>query len=119
MHVAIGLRRRLRPAVLSLSVLVLAVAAAAAGSGGRATAQPIEGTWNYGSGQILVASVGSDAYLGTIVKEATFSAGCPHPVGEKVWQLRGSGSHYEGTHEGFGPNGCTDRRTFPSTWDVT
>ena len=85
----------------------------------RTSSESIEGTWNYGTGQILVTTTGAGVFQGVVTQVATFSAGCPHPVGETIWQLRGSGTHYEGTHYGFGTGGCTDRVTFPSVWDVT
>lgn len=113
------MRRRLPLLAVTVSLAALLAVAIAGASAGRTTAEPIEGTWGYGTGQILVTPSGGGAFVGVVTKTATFSAGCPHPVGEKIWQLRGSGPPYEGTHEGFGTGGCSDRRTFPATWDVT
>ena len=106
----------LRTAIGICASVALAVAF---GGSARAAYQPIEGTWDYGTGQVVVTASGTNTYVGEVTKEAVLSAGCPHPVGEAMWQITGSGTHYEGTHDGFGPNGCSDRRTFPATFDVT
>lgn len=119
MRFHIELRWRVPLFAVAASLAALLVVALAGASAGRTTAESIEGTWNYGSGQILVTPSGAGAFVGVVTRTATFSAGCPHPVGEKIWQLRGSGLHYEGTHQGFGTGGCSDTRTFPATWDVT
>jgi hypothetical protein len=89
----------------------------------RTQAESIEGTWNYGSGQVLVRATSGGSFTGVIVKPATFSSGCPHPVGEVMWQIRGSGTHYTGTHKGFRttnePCEQRGRQDYPATFDVS
>lgn len=101
-----------------VSVAALILGASVGASTHRQAAASIEGTWDYGTGQVLVTPIGTDQYVGTVTKVATFSAGCPHPVGEKVWHMKGGGQHYDGTHEGYGGT-CADRITYPASWDVT
>ena len=103
-------------ALVSAAALVLGASVGA--STHRQSAASIEGTWDYGTGQVLVTPTGGDGYVGTVTKTATFSAGCPHPVGEKVWHMRGGGQHYEGTHEGYGTS-CDDHITYPANWEVS
>lgn len=119
MRSRIGLRLRVPLFTLAVSLGALLAVGLAGASSGRTAADPIEGTWNYGTGQILVTRSGADAFVGVVTKTATFSAGCPHPAGEKIWQLRGSGGNYNGTHQGFGTGGCSDPVVFPATWEVT
>ena len=78
-------------ALVSAAALVLGASVGA--STHRQSAASIEGTWDYGTGQVLVTPTGGDGYVGTVTKTATFSEGCPHPVGEKVWHMRGGGQH--------------------------
>lgn len=81
--------------------------------------EPIEGTWNYNGGQVLVEPTGTSTYKGTVVVETTFS-NCPHLVGERMWEIRGSGTYYEGTHLWFDSNDCATSGRTPghSTWTV-
>ena len=108
---------------LWLAALLLTLGGAfvslAGGAGARQAAEPIEGTWNYGSGQVVITPTGAGAFQGVVTKQATISTGCPHPVGEVMWRLRGSGTHYKGTHLGVGSGGCSDRVSFPATFDVS
>lgn len=105
----------MRPA---LAVLGLSLAVFLGSAQARTAAEPIEGTWNISGGQVLVTPTGPGSFQGVIVKPTTLST-CPHPAGELMWVLRGSGTHYEGTHLGFGPGGCSDRRQFPAVVDVS
>jgi len=109
----------MRPLLVAFAALALLLPAAHA----RSQAESIEGTWNYGSGQVLVRATSSGSFTGVIVKPATFSSGCPHPVGEVMWQIRGSGTHYTGTHKGFrvvaAPCEQRQREDFPATFDVS
>lgn len=104
-------------ALVSAAALILGASVGA--STHRQAAASIEGTWDYGTGQVLVTHLTGDSYVGTVTKIATFSAGCPHPAGEKVWHMRGGGQHYDGTHEGYGSGGCDDHITYPATWEVS
>lgn len=104
--------------LLLVSAGALILGASVGASTHRQSAASIEGTWDYGTGQVLVTATGGDGYVGTVTKTATFSAGCPHAVGEKVWHMRGGGQHYEGTHEGYGTS-CDQRITYPADWEVT
>jgi hypothetical protein len=111
----------MRPLLVVVAALALLLPAAHA----RTHAESIEGTWNYGSGQVLVRPSAGGSFTGVIVKPATFSSGCPHPVGEVMWQIRGSGTHYTGTHKGFrgAASGVScaqrQREDFPATFDVS
>ena len=114
-----GLRsRHVLVPLLLVSAAALVLGASVGASTHRQSAASIEGTWDYGTGQVLVTPTGGDGYVGTVTKVATFSAGCPHPVGEKVWHMRGGGQHYEGTHEGYGST-CDDHITYPANWEVS
>jgi hypothetical protein len=106
-------------------VIVSALALLLPAAHARTHAEAIEGTWNYGSGQVLVRATSGGSFTGVIVKPATFSSGCPHPVGEVMWQIRGSGTHYTGTHKGFRSASSSEpceqrkREDFPATFDVS
>ena len=98
---------------------VLALAPASLGARAAPSDQLIAGTWSFRGARVLITPAGPGRYVGDVVgSRPTFSSGCPHRVGERMWRFRGSGGSYRGTHEGFGHNGCQDRRTYPATWEV-
>jgi hypothetical protein len=106
------------PRQLPVALLVAAAAAAAAPAAALAT-EPIEGTWTYGDGRVLVERVGPAEYVGTVVKRVRFT-NCDHPVGEKMWSLGGSGSSYRGTHVWYGASPkCDIDPGGRSTWRIT
>lgn len=98
--------------VLGLALLALAASAPAAHA-----FEPIEGTWFFENGEVLVESTGPGTFKGTVIKATRFRA-CPHPVGQRMWEINGSGTHYTGTHIWFTAS-CGDRPGGESTWDVT
>jgi hypothetical protein len=104
------------------ALALLASLAAAAGPAGAA--ETIEGTWNYGSGQVLVEPDGAGAFKGTVISAVTFPAPdgvapCTHPVGQRIWSLTGTGTHFTGTHVWFAPGGCDPSPGGQATWDIT
>jgi hypothetical protein len=86
---------------------------------------PIEGSWFFSGGEILVERTGPSTYKGTTIAETHFSD-CPHKPGEVTWQIQGDpkGFAYTGTHSGFVDgveNGVEYRcrqRTHQATWEV-
>jgi hypothetical protein len=82
-----------------------------------ASPAPIEGTWNFGGGEILVQPVSGDAFTGTVVAQTTFGS-CPHPVGQAIWQIQGSGANYTGTHV-WNHADCAPNPGGQSTWTIT
>ncbi len=61
---------------LGLGVVLAAVGVFAPGAAPVALADPIEGTWQWSGGEILVAKAGS-GYVGTVQKSP---AECGHPA---------------------------------------
>lgn len=88
--------------VLSLGLFALAPAAQAA--------EPVEGTWNFGGGEVLVKPTGPGTFEGTVVKQTQFST-CPHLAGERMWKLSGSGANYTGTHNYLSNDDCSIQET--------
>ena len=109
--------RLLRGALACLAAL--AMAGAVAGSA-RAATQPIEGTWNFESGQVNVTPNADGTFTGTVVSPTQFSS-CPHPAGDVIWQLSGSGDSYSGTHEWLNDpsKNCTPNGLGQATWTIT
>lgn len=99
-----------------MAALALAALASPAVAG---AAQPIEGTWNYLGGQVLVepASGAAGRFDGTVVVATRFGS-CVHPVGERMWAIAGGGASYSGTHQWFDANSCTGTQPGAATWTV-
>jgi hypothetical protein len=94
-----------------------AVAALAWAAGAAQAAEPIEGSWLFQEGEVLVEATGPGAFKGTVVKPTRFAA-CPHPAGERMWQISGSGTAYTGTHIWYRPD-CSPDPGGQSTWTIT
>ncbi len=84
----------------------------------RAAAEAIEGTWSFGGGAVLVTATGPTTFVGVVTQATTFDI-CKHPVGQRMWEIRGSGSSYTGTHVGFHNADCSPYPGFRATWDVS
>jgi hypothetical protein len=93
------------------------MAAIAAGAGPAPAAEPIEGSWLFDSGEVLVQATGPGTYTGTVVKPTQFAT-CPHPAGQQMWQINGSAMSYAGTHVWYGQD-CTEKPGGQSTWTIT
>lgn len=101
---------------LGLGFVLVAVAILAPRAGPAPLADPIEGTWQWSGGQILVTK-GGPGYIG---KVTVAPAECGHPVGQQIWTIGGSaGGHYTGTHVGRHRSDCTPFPGLTATWDVT
>ncbi len=102
-----------RPFLMVIGVLAaLAAAPSAAGA-----ADPIEGTWFFGGGQVLVQPTGPSTFKGTVVVATTFDE-CAHPVGERMWDITKSGTTYSGTHDGRQSGTCETDFDQQATWSV-
>ncbi len=82
-----------------------------------AAAELIEGTWEFEGGAVLIKPTGSGAFKGTVTKATRFAT-CTHPVGQVMWAISGSGTHYTGTHIWYTPS-CVEDPGGASTWDIT
>jgi hypothetical protein len=100
-------------------VAVVAGAAAMVATGAVAAhaAEPIEGSWLFENGQVLVEATGPGAFKGTVVKPTLFTA-CTHPAGEVMWQIHGAGTSYTGTHVWYHSD-CSQDPGGLSTWTIT
>jgi hypothetical protein len=107
-------RRRAR----ALCVAGAAAATIAASAGPARAVAPIEGSWLFDSGEVLVQATGPGTFTGTVVKPTTFAAACPHPAGQQMWQISGSGLSYTGTHVWYGAD-CSEKPGGKSTWTIT
>jgi len=101
----------------ALFVAGAAVATFAAGAGPARAVEPIEGSWLFDNGEVLVQATGPGTFTGTVVKPTQF-ASCPHPAGQQMWQISGSGASYTGTHVWYGAD-CTEKPGGESTWTIT
>ncbi len=103
----------------SLTVIVVLLGSMlTAGRALAADPQPIEGTWEFSGGAVRVEATGEGTFTGVVTKATTFGS-CTHPVGQNMWDIEGSGTHYEGTHVGFYAEDCSDYPNWTATWDVT
>jgi hypothetical protein len=80
-------------------------------------AEPIEGSWLFESGEVLVEATAVGALKGTVVKPTRFTA-CTHPAGQVMWLIRGSGASYTGTHAWYHSD-CSEDPGGLSTWTIT
>lgn len=103
--------------IRSLIALLAVVTVAALAPAAARAAEPIEGTWNYQGGRVLVEASGPGAYKGTVTSRTRF-LDCDHPVGERMWDMTGQGARYTGTHRWFGPPGCTPAPGGAATWKL-
>ena len=95
-----------------------AVAAIAAGAGPARAVEPIEGSWLFQNGEVLVQATGPGTFTGTVVKPTVFAGTCPHPAGQQMWQINGSAMSYTGTHTWYGAD-CSEKPGGESTWTIT
>jgi hypothetical protein len=105
-------RTAITPALLAAAIVALAAPSYAA------AAEPIEGSWFFDGGEILVEPTDDGSFRGTVVRP-TRLATCTHPAGERIWSLAGTGTHYTGTHQWFRTSTCTPNPGGQSTWDVS
>ena len=96
---------------------VIALAALTALPAVAGAADPIEGTWFFNGGQVLVQPTGTNIFKGTVVVATTFGA-CTHPVQEPMWEITKRGTIYEGTHDAFYEPSCERALDVPATWSV-
>jgi hypothetical protein len=108
------MRARGRVRTLATAGATLVIMGAGAGA---ARADLIEGSWLFESGQVLVQATGPGAFQGTVVKATQFAT-CPHPVGQRMWQISGSGMSYTGTHIWYHDD-CSENPGGQTTWTIT
>ena len=106
-----------RTAVAKWTAAVLALVALAAFPAAAGAVEPIEGTWAYQGGRVLVEPSGPGAFKGTVTAATRFLS-CDHPVGERMWSISGRGSAYSGTHQWFEEPGCAPAPGGSATWTV-
>lgn len=92
-------RGRAITAALAATIGGLLAAAAPA-----AAFEPVEGVWNYEGGAVLVEATAAGTFRGVVTRPTQFSS-CTHAAGENMWQMRGSGERYLGTHNYFTNSG--------------
>ena len=95
-----------------------AAATIGAGAGPARAVEPIEGSWLFQNGEVLVQATGPGTFTGTVVKPTVFAGACPHPAGQQMWQINGSGMSYTGTHTWYGED-CSEKPGGESTWTIT
>jgi hypothetical protein len=112
------IEKLLRRAGASLAV-ALAVTLTA-GAAQASAAAPIEGVWNFESGQVRVSANANGTFTGIVVAPTEF-ADCSHPAGDVIWQITGSGEDYTGTHEWLNPpkSDCSPAGLGEATWTIT
>ncbi len=93
-----------------LAALVGAPAAAAA-------AEPIEGSWLYNGGEVLIEPTGPGTFKGTVVKPTQF-ANCLHPIGQRMWEIAGAGVDYTGSHDYYFNSTCAINPDGQAAWKV-
>jgi hypothetical protein len=105
------------PAWLVAALAVVLMTGAARAS---ADTQPIEGTWNFGGGQVNVTATGPNTYQGVVTENTKFvNNECVHTAGSVVWQIQGSGDAYTGTHEWLRPINCGPAGQGQAAWTIT
>lgn len=112
----IGLRQKLLHGQFMLG-LALGLVVAFGTVSAQAATQPIEGTWNFGDGQVLVQAQPDGSFSGVVTEPISFAT-CIHPIGQVIWAMDGSGLSYTGTHVWFHPN-CQYEPGGQSTWKIT
>jgi hypothetical protein len=107
--------RPTRPA----SLLTLALAALAAWAPSALAAEPIEGSWAYQGGRVVVEVSGPGTFRGTVTTPTRF-LDCDHPMGERMWTITsGSGNGpYTGTHQWFETGTCVPAPGGLAEWSV-
>lgn len=91
----------------------------AAGAAPALAADPIEGTWIFNGGEVLVEATGPGTFKGTVVKDTSFSS-CTHRAGERMWEIAlNDAGEYRGTHRWFNTADCTFKATGRSLWKIT
>jgi hypothetical protein len=101
---------------MRIRAAICVVVASAALAAPAAAVQPIEGSWFYEGGEVLVEPTGPGTFKGTVVR-ATRLATCTHPAGQRMWEISGSGSSYTGTHDWFFSD-CRENPDGQATWNV-
>lgn len=77
---------------------------------------PLEGTWRFNGGTIVVVTRVNGSFRATVRAETTFLH-CPHREGEQIWRIWGRDGSYSGLHLGFGARpGCALRYWLPASW---
>ena len=79
--------------------------------------EPIEGTWFFNEGQVLVEVVSPGVYRGTVVVATTFAT-CQHRVGERMWEVSGTAANYTGGHNWFDGACALIPARGASTWEI-
>lgn len=95
--------------------VTLAAALCALAPGAALAADPIEGTWFFAGGRVIVEPSGPGTFIGT-VKEATRFDACTHPVGQRMWHIeRQPDGTYSGTHIRYRST-CAEVPNSPAIW---
>lgn len=103
--------------------MVYGLSASSALAAGRTVARaaddpaaPIEGTWNFQGGQVVVQPQPDGSLIGVVTVQSTFGS-CAHPVGQQVWTINGSGFSYTGTHVWYHAD-CSLHPGGAATWNI-
>jgi hypothetical protein len=101
------------------TLLGLALALLALGAPPALAAEPIEGTWAYQGGRVVVEVSGPGTFRGTVTSPTRF-LDCDHPAGERMWSISSGSGHgpYAGTHQWFESGTCEPAPGGQATWTV-
>lgn len=110
-------------AVVALLVAGLATAGLVSAA---PAADPIVGTWSFGTGQIAVTASGS-GFKGTLTSGTVKFGDCSSvSAPASLWTIAGSGGSYTGTYSGkagedggYAPFACTAPKDWSATWTVS
>jgi len=103
--------------VLHAVIAAVVLAAGGISPATAAGADLIEGTWHFQGGQILVSEQTPGTFAGVVTRETRF-AECPHPIGQRLWDIKGGADSYHGTHVGYRSPTCPDEGGGQSTWTI-
>ena len=104
---------------LPFTIAVVAISVAAPAPAAAHSGEPIEGTWTYNGGRVEVDATGDHEYTGTVVQSTLFADdSCSHPVGQEMWDIRGSGPAYRGTHVWYAGTTCRWLPGGKATWRI-
>ncbi len=99
-------------------ILLAATAVAALALPAAAQAyDPVEGTWNFSGGAVLVEATGAGTFKGTVVKPTRFAT-CIHPVGQLMWKMSSTPPDYTGTHDWYHDD-CSVSPGGKAAWHLT
>lgn len=111
--------RHLANRALKSSLLALIACLTIGASVATAATNPIEGTWSFGGGSVVIQPGPEGTFQGTVVNATTF-AKCVHPAGQVMWtdmRAQTDGSFW-GKHQWYETNCVLDPHLGLTAWRV-